>query len=77
MVRRELLQKVEATLDKQLSCDVAIFCRNERSRQCRGGFVEDYLPWVRTLPAMRTSAGTPGNTGMDYMAKVPYRSIGR
>jgi len=49
----------------------------ERSRQRRGGFVEDYLPWVRTLPAMRSSAGTSGNTGMDYMAKVPYRSIGR
>jgi phycobilisome rod-core linker protein len=32
---------------------------------------------VRTLPALRSSGGSSGNTGMDYMAKVPYRSIGR
>jgi phycobilisome rod-core linker protein len=49
----------------------------ERARQRRGGFPEDYLPWVRTLPALRSSGGSSGNTGMDYMAKVPYRSIGR
>ena len=48
----------------------------ERSRQRRGGFAEDYLPWVRTLPALRSpaaSAGIPGN----FLAKVPYRSVGR
>ena len=49
----------------------------ERTRQRRGGFAEDYLPWVRTLPALRSRGGSSGNTGMDYMAKVPYRSIGR
>jgi len=49
----------------------------ERSRQRRGGYVEDYLPWVRNLPALRTSGGASGNTSMDYLSKVPYRSIGR
>jgi hypothetical protein len=32
---------------------------------------------VRNLPALRTSGGASGNTSMDYLAKVPYRSIGR
>ena len=49
----------------------------ERARQRRGGFPEDYLPWVRTLPALRGVGGAAGNTSMDYLAKVPYRSIGR
>jgi phycobilisome rod-core linker protein len=49
----------------------------ERTRQRRGGFPEDYLPWVRTLPALSSRGGSSGNTSMDYMAKVPYRSIGR
>ncbi|MFM7643012.1 MAG: phycobilisome rod-core linker polypeptide [Cyanobium sp.] len=50
----------------------------ERAQQRRGGYPEDYLAWVRTLPAMRSAGGAPsGNTGMDYLAKVPYRSIGR
>jgi len=29
------------------------------------------------MPAMRSSAGASGNTAMDYLSKVPYRSIGR
>jgi len=50
----------------------------ERAQQRRGGFPQDYLPWVRSLPAMRGAGpGTVGNTGMDYLSKVPYRSIGR
>ncbi|MCP9776162.1 phycobilisome rod-core linker polypeptide [Cyanobium sp. WAJ14-Wanaka] len=49
----------------------------ERARQRRGGSPEDYLPWVRSMPAMRTRGGGSGNIGMDYMAKVPYRSIGK
>lgn len=50
----------------------------ERAQQRRGGYPEDYLAWVRALPAMRSSGGVAtGNTGMDYLAKVPYRSIGR
>jgi phycobilisome rod-core linker protein len=49
-----------------------------RSRQRRGGFPEDYLPWVRNLPAMRSQGGGgSGNASIDYLAKVPYRSIGR
>ncbi len=47
-----------------------------RAQQRRGGFPEDYLPWVRTLPAMRTSGSTSNIPG-DYLSKVPYRSIGR
>jgi len=48
-----------------------------RAQQRRGGFPEDYLPWVRSLPAMRGVGAPQGNTGMDYLSKVPYRSIGR
>jgi phycobilisome rod-core linker protein len=48
-----------------------------RAQQRRGGFPEDYLPWVRTLPALRGVGSAGSNTGMDYLAKVPYRSIGR
>ena len=49
----------------------------ERASQRRGGFPEDYLPWVRNLPALRSQGGASGNTSMDYLSKVPYRSIGR
>jgi phycobilisome rod-core linker protein len=48
-----------------------------RAQQRRGGFPADYLPWVRSLPALRGVGAPQGNTGMDYLAKVPYRSIGR
>ena len=48
-----------------------------RASQRRGGFPEDYLPWVRELPALRSGAASSGNAGMDYLSKVPYRSIGR
>ena len=49
----------------------------QRAVQRRGGFPEDYLPWVRTLPAMRSSGAAPSNIGGDFLSKVPYRSIGR
>lgn len=49
----------------------------QRAQQRRGGFPEDYLPWVRTLPALRGVGSAQGNTGMDYLSKVPYRSISR
>jgi len=49
----------------------------ERARQRRGGYPEDYLPWVRTLPASRNSGNSGGSANIDYLAKVPYRSIGR
>ena len=48
----------------------------ERARQRRGGFPEDYLPWVRTLPALRSPAAATGISG-NFLAKVPYRSVGR
>jgi phycobilisome rod-core linker protein len=49
----------------------------QRAQQRRGGFPEDYLPWVRTLPALRGVGAPQGNTSIDYLSKVPYRSIGR
>jgi len=49
----------------------------DRARQRRGGYPEDYLPWVRTLPASRNSGNSGGSANIDYLAKVPYRSIGR
>ncbi|MFO7630084.1 MAG: phycobilisome rod-core linker polypeptide [Prochlorococcaceae cyanobacterium] len=51
----------------------------ERASQRRGGFPSDYLPWVRSLPAMRNRAGAAaaGSSSVDYLSKVPYRSIGR
>lgn len=48
-----------------------------RAAQRRGGYPEDYMAWVRSLPAMRTSAAAASTAGIDYMAKVPYRSVGR
>ena len=47
------------------------------AQQRRGGFPADYLPWVRSLPALRGVGGAQGNASIDYLAKVPYRSIGR
>lgn len=48
-------------------------------QQRRGGYPQDYLEWVRALPALRGTGGPKGNavSGMDYLSKVPYRSIGR
>ena len=48
-----------------------------RAAQRRGGYPEDYMAWVRSLPAMRTSSAAASTAGIDYMAKVPYRSVGR
>ena len=48
----------------------------ERARRRRGGFPQDYLPWVRSMPAMQTNSPS-SNADIDYLAKVPYRSIGR
>lgn len=47
-----------------------------RASQRRGGYPEDYMPWVRSLPAMRTAAPA-GEIAENFLAKVPYRSIGR
>lgn len=48
-----------------------------RAAQRRGGYPEDYMAWVRSLPAMRTRSAAASPAGIDYMAKVPYRSVGR
>jgi phycobilisome rod-core linker protein len=48
-----------------------------RVTQRRGGYPEDYLPWVRTLPALRNAGNAASSASIDYLAKVPYRSVGR
>jgi len=47
-----------------------------RAKRMRGGFPQDYLPWVAEMANARGSAPS-GSADMDYMSKVPYRSIGR
>ena len=48
----------------------------ERAKVKRGGFPEDYIPWVRGLGNVNGIAPS-GTADMDYLSKVPYRSIGR
>ncbi|MFM8975447.1 MAG: phycobilisome rod-core linker polypeptide [Vulcanococcus sp.] len=48
----------------------------ERALQRRGGYPQDYMSWVTTLPALR-GANPAGSADIDYLAKVPYRSLGR
>ena len=48
----------------------------ERAKVKRGGFPEDYIPWVRGLGNVNGLAPS-GTADMDYLSKVPYRSIGR
>ncbi|OUX73271.1 phycobilisome rod-core linker polypeptide CpcG1 (Lrc) [Synechococcus sp. MEDNS5] len=47
-----------------------------RAKRIRGGFPEDYLPWVRGL-SRATGASPSGSADIDYLSKVPYRSVGR
>ena len=47
-----------------------------RAKIKRGGFPEDYLPWVRGMGSAR-GASPSGSADIDYLAKVPYRSVGR
>jgi phycobilisome rod-core linker protein len=47
-----------------------------RAKVKRGGFPEDYLPWVRGMGSAR-GASPSGSADIDYLAKVPYRSVGR
>ena len=42
----------------------------------RGGSPSDYLDWIKDMP-MPSTRGNVSNTEMDYLSKVPYRSIGR
>jgi len=48
----------------------------ERANRKRGGYTEDYLPWVRGLAA-GAGASPTGSADIDYLSKVPFRSIGR
>jgi phycobilisome rod-core linker protein len=47
-----------------------------RAKQRRGGYPQDYMDWVRSMPAMRGFSAS-GGADIDYLAKVPYRSLGR
>ena len=47
-----------------------------RSKIQRGGSPSDYLAWVKDVSIGRPRGGS-SSTDMDYMARVPYRSIGR
>ena len=47
-----------------------------RAKVKRGGAPADYMAWVGSLANAR-GASPSGSPDMDYMAKVPYRSVGR
>ena len=47
-----------------------------RAKVKRGGSPNDYLEWVKDVSMGRPQGGS-SSTDMDYMARVPYRSIGR
>lgn len=47
-----------------------------RAKRVRGGSPSDYLPWVRSLSNAR-GASPSGSADIDYLSKVPYRSVGR
>ena len=47
-----------------------------RAKRVRGGSPSDYLPWVRGLASAR-GASPSGSADIDYLSKVPYRSVGR
>ncbi|GCE65621.1 phycobilisome rod-core linker protein CpcG [cyanobiont of Ornithocercus magnificus] len=48
----------------------------ERAKRKRGGAPSDYLSWVYSLPTARGVAAF-SNVEIDYLSKVPYRSISR
>ena len=48
-----------------------------RAKRVRGGFAEDYLPWVGACVSSGGAPAPKGNLDMDYLSKVPYRSVGR
>ena len=47
-----------------------------RARRKRGGDPADYMAWVGSMGAVNIG-GSQASTSGDYMARVPYRSIGR
>ena len=48
-----------------------------RSRLKRGGAPKDYMSWVKEVSSGSAQPLKDSNTDFDYMARVPYRSIGR
>ena len=47
-----------------------------RAKIKRGGSPSDYMAWVAEVANAR-GASPSTSADMDYMSKVPYRSIGR
>jgi phycobilisome rod-core linker protein len=47
-----------------------------RAKIKRGGAPADYLEWLKGLP-MPNPRGNSATTDIDYMSRVPFRSIGR
>ena len=47
-----------------------------RAKITRGGSPSDYLPWVAGIANAR-GASPSTSADMDYLSKVPYRSVGR
>ena len=47
-----------------------------RAKIKRGGSPSDYMAWVKDVPMARPQGGST-STDLDYMARVPFRSIGR
>ena len=47
-----------------------------RAKIKRGGAPADYLEWLKDLP-MPNPRGNATTTDIDYMSRVPFRSIGR
>ena len=47
-----------------------------RARIKKGGSPADYLSWVSEIGSVR-GVSPSGSADMDYMSRVPYRSIGR
>ena len=48
-----------------------------RSKLKRGGAPKDYLSWVKQVSSGPAQLLQDSSADMDYMARVPYRSIGR
>ncbi len=49
-----------------------------RANRKRGGYTEDYISWVRGMSTGSGVGSAPsGNADIDYLSRVPYRSIGR
>jgi phycobilisome rod-core linker protein len=47
-----------------------------RAKIKRGGSPSDYMAWLKDLP-LPNPRGNSTSTDIDYMSRVPYRSVGR